>query len=80
MRIVCYPKHAAQWHTGCWVGCSASQQQWLPHVMVSAPHLRTLAGCRRGPVFLPLQVKNVLDPSKAGIKTHIAPRSNRESP
>lgn len=23
---------------------------------------------------------NVLDPTKAGIKTHIAPRSNRENP
>jgi hypothetical protein len=26
-----------------------------------------------------LQVVNVLDPTKAGIKTHVAPRSNRES-
>ena len=27
-----------------------------------------------------LQIVNVLDPTKAGIKTHVAPRSNRESP
>jgi hypothetical protein len=30
-------------------------------------------------MFLPLQVVNVLDPTEAGIKTHVAPRSNRES-
>jgi hypothetical protein len=33
-----------------------------------------------GAWFCPSQVVNVLDPTKAGIKTHVAPRSNRKHP